>query len=459
MLSFRFYSPIYILMFWVLPSSICAQNKVVPSENKLRYQEMEMIGFIHFTVNTFTDKEWGYGDESPQLFNPSNLDVDQWVRTAKMAGMKELILTAKHHDGFCLWPSSYSEHSVKNSPYKNGNGDVVREFVDACKKHDLKAGLYLSPWDRNHPDYGRPAYLAYYKRQLTELLSNYGEINELWLDGANGGDGYYGGARENRKIDPKTYYDWESIFSLAKNLQPQIKIFSDAGPDIHWIGNENGYAGETFWSTFTPDSIVIGHSNTAYLNQGDPNGTQWVVGQCDVSIRPGWFYHSSEDEAIKSIPALIDIYEKSVGRNSVLLLNIPPNNAGRISEMDSLRLFEFAQYLHQTYSYNLAENMPMIQEKTSTNSTEQTYILSAKEEIIFNRIVLKESVRSGQNIDHFVIEYWKNGSWFPLLTGTTIGYKRILKIADLHTSKLRIQIKSVTKMKAEISVDLHYSEY
>ena len=279
-------------------------NTIVPSQKLITYQQMELIGFIHFTVNTFTDKEWGYGDESPEIFNPRALDVEQWVKTAQAAGMKQLILTAKHHDGFCLWPSQFTEHSVKNSPYKNGNGDVVREFVAACKKYSLKAGLYLSPWDRNHKDYGTKAYITYYKNQLEELLTQYGEINEIWFDGANGGDGYYGGANEIRKIDRETYYGWEDIIAFVKNLQPNIKIFSDAGPDVHWIGNEKGFAGSTFWSTINTDSLTIGASKTDYLNTGDPKGTKWIVGQCDVSIRPGWFYHADQDSLVKNTPTI-----------------------------------------------------------------------------------------------------------------------------------------------------------
>ena len=239
-------------------------NAVLPSEAQLRYQQKELIGFIHFTINTFTDKEWGYGDEDPALFNPSQLDVEQWVITAKDAGIKQLILTAKHHDGFCLWPSAYTDHDISKSPYKEGNGDVVREFVNACKKHGLSVGLYLSPWDRNHAGYGTPEYLGYYRNQIRELLTLYGEISEIWFDGANGGDGFYGGANEVRKIDRRTYYQWDSTFALVKSLQPEILIFSDAGPDIHWIGNEHGFAGETFWSTFNRDSVYIGTPNTHY---------------------------------------------------------------------------------------------------------------------------------------------------------------------------------------------------
>ena len=227
---------------------------VIPTQPQLAYQQMELIGFIHFSINTFTDKEWGYGDESPALFNPTAFDADQWAETAKNAGMKQLILTAKHHDGFCLWPSAYTNHSVKNSPWKDGHGDMVKEFTEACRRHGLKVGLYLSPWDRNHKDYGTADYLDYYRKQLRELLTNYGKISEIWFDGANGGDGYYGGANEVRKINRKEYYDWDSTFRLVYSLQPDIIIFSDAGPGCRWIGNEHGIAGETNWSMINKDS-------------------------------------------------------------------------------------------------------------------------------------------------------------------------------------------------------------
>jgi alpha-L-fucosidase len=311
---------------------------VLPSAEQVLYQEMEMVGFIHFTVNTFTDREWGFGDEDPAIFNPAELDAEQWARVASDGGMKELILTAKHHDGFCLWPSAHTEHSVKNSPYKNGHGDIVREFVDACRKYGLKVGLYLSPWDRNHPDYGTPAYITYYRNQLRELLTGYGEINEIWFDGANGGTGWYGGANEERRIDRDTYYDWPGTIELVKSLQPGIKIFSDAGPDIRWVGNEKGHAGETFWSTISNENLVIGASDPAYLNMGDPRGDRWIIGQCDVSIRPGWFYHPDEDSLVKTPEQLMDIYYRSVGRNGVLLLNLPPDRRGLIHETDAANL-------------------------------------------------------------------------------------------------------------------------
>jgi alpha-L-fucosidase len=391
---------------------------------------MEMIGFIHFSINTFTDKEWGYGDESPGLFNPSSLDAEQWARTAKEAGMKQLILTAKHHDGFCLWPSAYTEHSVKNSPWKNGKGDLVKEFIEACRRNGLKAGLYLSPWDRNHKDYGTEVYLDYYRNQLTELLSNYGEISEIWFDGANGGDGYYGGANEIRKIDRGTYYDWDSTFNLVYSLQPEIIIFSDAGPGCRWIGNEHGIAGETNWSTINGDSLTIGGSGQAYLNTGDPNGPDWIPGECDVSIRPGWFYHSAQDEEVKSLTELINIYYGSVGRNGVLLLNIPPDQRGLIHENDVARLEEFSEYIKTTFEH------PLFYLDTISE------VIDLGDAISFDLILVGEDISKGQRVHDFKIEGWIDGKWTFIAGGTTIGHKRILKTEPIKTSRLKITFES-----------------
>ena len=455
------FTTIYYSFSNQITESSLKPNSVVPSEKLFNYQKMELIGFIHFTVKTFTDREWGYGDENPEIFNPTELDTDQWARTAKNAGMKQLILTAKHHDGFCLWPSEFTEHSIKQSPYKNGEGDVVDEFVKSCKKYGLKAGLYLSPWDRNHELYGYPEYIVYYKNQLKELLTNYGEINEIWFDGANGGDGYYGGANEIRKIDPETYYGWDSIFYMVKQLQPNIKIFSDAGPDVHWIGNENGFAGETFWSMFNPDSITIGKSNTKYLNTGDVNGESWVVGQCDVSIRPGWFYHKSEDSLVKSPQELVDIYYKSVGRNAILLLNIPPDKRGLLHDNDIKSLTDFKNILDETFSKNLALNQEAVSSNYrngnfgfdpqnvidgNINSYWANYentmpvdiIVNFSEKIEFDRILIQEPIKLGQRISEFNIEIYNNGKWQQIFEGTTVGYKRLVRVDPVVTDKMKL---------------------
>lgn len=433
------------------------KNAVVPTERQAQYQEQELIGFIHFTINTFTDREWGNGDESPALFNPTQLDVEQWVRTAKEVGLKELILTAKHHDGFCLWPSRYTEHSIKNSPYKNGKGDIVKEFTDACKKYNIKAGLYLSPWDRNHAAYGKPEYITYYRNQLTELLTNYGDIAEYWVDGANGGTGYYGGANEERIIDRKTYYDWDSTFHLAKKLQPDILIFSDAGPDIHWIGNEKGFAGETFWSMMDLNRVYIGTPETDYLNSGDPNGTSWVVGECDVSIRPGWFYHAKEDDAVKTPQQLIDIYYKSVGRNAVLLLNIPPDRRGLLHEKDVENLKAFRSILDETFETNLTKGAKVVANTGTAasrildennaafwmaddNMRKADITIELNKSVTFDRILLQEPIRYGQRISKFNIQAEINGKWQDIAGGTTIGHKRLLRIDPVTASTIKIQI-------------------
>ncbi len=295
----------------------------IPSERQKLWQEMEYYAFIHFNMNTFTNMEWGYGDESPTTFNPSELDTDQWARIIKESGMKGIIITAKHHDGFSLWPSKYTEHSVKNSSWKNGKGDLIKDLEKSCKKYDLKLGIYLSPWDRNHPDYGTENYITYFRNQLTELLTNYGEIFEVWFDGANGGNGYYGGANEIRKVDKKTYYDWSNTHKIIRKLQPNAVVFSDAGPDVRWVGNEKGYANKTTWSNIYRDSLYGGMPDYNKFSSGQELGTHFIPTETDVSIRPGWYYHPEEDDKVKSLDKLIDIYFNSIGLNSSLLLKYP----------------------------------------------------------------------------------------------------------------------------------------
>jgi len=319
----------------------------------MAWHALEFYGFIHFTVNTFTDKEWGYGDESPMLFNPTDFDADQIAGSARMAGMKGLVLTAKHHDGFCLWPSAYTEHSVKNSPWRNGRGDVVREMADACRRQGLRFGVYLSPWDRNHADYARPEYLTYYRNQLRELLTGYGPLFTVWFDGANGGDGYYGGAREQRRIDNRTYYDWPNTWALIRELQPMAALFSDAGPDFRWVGNESGIAGDPCWATLNAEGRHPGGTSQG-LNSGERPGTHWIPAECDVSIRPGWFYHADQDNRVKTRDQLLEIYYASVGRGCCLNLNLPPDRRGRIHENDVAVLRAFRATLDNTFETDLA---------------------------------------------------------------------------------------------------------
>jgi alpha-L-fucosidase len=446
-------------------------NAVVPTPQQVAYQQMEVIGFIHYTVNAFTDKEWGDGSESPEIFNPTNLDVRQWVKTAKEGGMKELILTAKHHDGFCLWPSAYTEHSIKNSPYKNGQGDIVDELAAACHEAGLKLGLYLSPWDRNHAEYSRPAYITYYRDQLTELLTNYGEISEIWFDGANGGDGWYGGANERRNIDRKTYYDWPNTYAIVRRLQPNALMFSDAGPDIRWIGNESGIAGETNWSMLDRGKVTVGDADARYLNSGDAEGPDWVTGECDVSIRPGWFYHQSEDDKVKTPQQLVDLYYQSVGRNGTFLLNLPPDRRGLIHENDVASLKEFRSILDETFHVNFAldakvraysqwAKQPKFSAANLTDDDPQSYwaakkgddeptlTIDLKRPVTFDRIMLQEPIWLGQRVAKFTIEVRIGKQWQQIADGTTIGNKRLLRIAPTTASKVRIKILQANNIPA-----------
>ena len=446
-------------------------NDVVPTPQQVEYQQMEFIGFVHFTVNTFTDREWGFGDESPHIFNPTQFDANQWAAVAAEVGMKELILTAKHHDGFSLWPSRYTEHSVRNSPWRDGAGDIVAELFAASKDHGMKVGLYLSPWDRNHADYGTPAYLVYYRNQLRELLTDYGEVTEIWVDGANGGTGFYGGANEERRIDRETYYEWEETFALVKSLQPGTLIFSDGGPDIRWIGNEHGFAGETNWSMLNTHEIVIGAADQAYLNSGDPNGRDWVIPLCDTSIRPGWFYHADQDEQVKTPQELLDVYYRSVGRNCVLLLNVPPDRRGLFHEIDVAVLREFHRILEETFAVNLAANKVVEADNhrsgneyfspanivdhdldsywaTDDGLRQATLEIDLGEPTYFDRIMLQEPIRFGQRIAAFTIEARVQNEWMQLAAATTVGHKRLLRIDGVEADRVRIVIKEANNVPA-----------
>ena len=439
----------------------------LPSEAQMAWHEMEMNAFIHFTTNTFTDLEWGYGDESPAIFNPTQLDADQWVRTLKDAGFKGLILTVKHHDGFSLWPSKYTEHSVKNSPYKEGKGDVVKEVAEAARRHGMKFGIYLSPWDRNRADYGQASYVDYYRNQLKELFTTYGPVFEMWFDGANGGDGYYGGAREERKIDRATYYDWPRTLALVDSLQPQpaVLFFSDAGPDIRWAGNEKGIGGETNWNTISNDTLYAGQAGIEeLLNTGAEEGKQWIPAEVNTSIRPGWFYHASEDSLVKSPEKLFEIYLTSVGRGSTLLLNVPPDRRGLIHENDVAALKAWRNMLDQEFKTNLAKGAVATADTyrgqaaaySAANLTDEdahTYwatddeVTTGSVEIQLGKVQplkyveLQEYIRLGQRVKSFEVEAWQDGRWVPVADGTTIGYKRILKLEQpVQTDKIRVKI-------------------
>lgn len=436
----------------------------LPSATQLQWHEMELNAFIHFTTNTFTDKEWGYGDESPAIFNPTQFDAGQWASTLKQAGFKMMILTCKHHDGFCLWPSQYTDHSVKSSPYKNGQGDIVREASDAAKKHDLKFGVYLSPWDRNRADYGSPSYITYYRNQLRELFTNYGPVFEMWFDGANGGDGYYGGAREKRQIDRTTYYDWPNTLTRVKSLQPDVLFFSDAGPGVRWVGNEEGKAGETNWNTISTDTLYAGQSGIEeLLSTGSELGASWVPAEVDVSIRPGWFYHQKEDSKVKTPQQLFDIYLTSVGRGSTLLLNVPPDRRGRFHELDVKALEGFSALLKKELGHNLAAKAKITADSyrgkdarfapaNLADDNKETYwatddaINKGAIEITLPKpaqvkyVMLQEYIKLGQRVKSFKVDVWKDNSWQTVAQATTIGYKRILPIAPTVTGKIRITI-------------------
>ena len=435
----------------------------VPSERQLIWHQMEFYAFVHFNMNTFTDIEWGTGGESPELFNPTELDCRQWALVCKEAGMKGIILTAKHHDGFCLWPTATTEHSVKNSPWKDGKGDVVRELADACQEYGLKLGLYLSPWDRNNAEYGTPAYIDIMREQLRELMTNYGEVFEVWFDGANGGTGYYGGANEDRRVDRKTYYDWPVTRQIVRDLEPNAMMFSDAGPDVRWVGNESGWAGETNWSILRRDEFWPGSPNYRELTSGHEDGTHWVPAEVDVSIRPGWYYHHSEDHKVHSVKKLVDIYYHSIGRNASFLLNFPVDMRGLIHENDVDHLMKMVEVIRNDLQTDLAWEARIEASQVRGDSRKfaarnvadadpETYwatddsVLSASltfdfgQEITFNRFLVQEYIPLGQRVQKFTLEAWINESWEEVETQTTIGAKRILRFDNVSSEKLRFTI-------------------
>ncbi len=435
----------------------------VPSERQLRWHQLQFYCFIHFTVNTFTDKEWGYGDEPETVFAPTKFDANQIARTAKEAGMRGLVLTCKHHDGFCLWPSAFTEHSVKKSPWRNGKGDMVKEIAAACRRQGLKFGVYLSPWDRNHKDYATPAYITYYRNQLRELLTNYGEVFEMWFDGANGGDGYYGGAREKRKIDNRTYYDWDNTWKIVRELQPFACMFSDAGPDVRWVGNERGFAGETCWAAMTREGLLPGHADPKQLVVGQRDGKDWLPAEVDVSIRPGWFYHEKEDAKVKTPEQLVKIYFDSVGRGANLILNLPPDRRGIIHENDVKSLREMRRILSKTFAKDLARGAKLVASNvrggdkvfgpektvddkattywsTDDNVTTPELTLEWKKSVTFDVAKIAEDIRLGQRIEEFALDQWKDGTWQEFAKATSIGAERLLRFEPVTTAKLRLRI-------------------
>ena len=450
----------------------CTSGKVLPPEpilpvpepKQVEWQQMETYAFIHFGLNTFNDREWGYGDTDPKTFNPMNLDCEQWAQTLVKAGMKGVILTAKHHDGFCLWPFEGTDYSVKNSPWKNGQGNVVKELSEACKKYGLKFAVYLSPWDRHQANYGTPEYLPYFYAQLHDLLTNYGPVFEVWFDGANGGDGWYGGAKDIRTIDRKNYYNYPRIYEMLDSIQPQAIIFSDGGPGCRWVGNEKGFAGATNWSFLRKGEVHPGYDKSYELQYGHPDGNQWVPAECDVSIRPGWFYHPEEDDRVKSPDQLVDLYYRSVGHNATLLLNFPVDRRGLIHPVDSANAVRFHEMIQQQLKTNLVTGMtPKVSNERGgdfvasalTDDNFDTYwateegVTTADIEFSFdtptrmNRMMLQEYIPLGQRVKAFVVEYLDKDTWLPVKLNeetTTIGYKRLLRFETVETKGIRIRI-------------------
>jgi alpha-L-fucosidase len=412
-----------------------------PSVQQLRWHEMEYYMFIHFGVNSFTNLEWGEGAENPTVFNPKKLDCRQWASIAKKAGMKAIILTVKHHDGFCLWPSAYTEHDVANSSWRNGKGDLLKELSAACKEYGLKLGFYISPWDRNNPIYGKDdqAYNAYFNNQLKEILTQYGPVFEVWFDGANGD-------REN----PEKYqaYDWTGFKQTIRSLQPDAVIFGAGYADLRWVGNERGIASETNWCTF--DSKQRNPSEDApipLLQAGIKDGDLWWPAETDVSIRPGWFYHPEEDTRVKSTDQLEKIYFESVGRNTNLLLNIPIDRDGLVNPADSIALMQLRARLDATFSQNIAL-------KSKKNWEKNILTLDLKEKSTFDVISLKENISQGQMIDGWKVEAWVDQKWISLGEGTTVGYQRWLILPKTTSSKIRIHFMHPIPEDQVLRVDL-----
>lgn len=454
--------PIYLVLILLFASCTAEPPKpygAVPSQAQVDWQKLEYYMFIHFGPNTFTNMEWGDGKEDPGVFNPTDLDCRQWAATAKAAGMKGIIITAKHHDGFCLWPSNYSKHTVRESRWKDGKGDVLKELSEACKEYGLLFGVYLSPWDQNHPDYGTSEYNRVFANTLMEIYDNYGKIFEQWFDGANG-EGPDGKQQE---------YDWPLFHQVVYDENPDAIIFSDIGPGCRWVGNERGVAGETNWSTLNVEgySPGLGAPPVETLNTGNMNGEKWVPAEVDVSIRPGWFYSPDTDNKVKTLEKLIDIYHTSIGRNANLLLNVPPDRRGRIHPTDSMRLIELRNAIDKMYEDNLAAGATVaasnvrgssasysaanvlnddydsywaVDDKVSDPSIE----IDLKTEKALNTILIQEYIPLGQRVSAFAVDYWDTGKndWAEAAQGTTIGYKRILRFPEVTTGRVRIRIIS-----------------
>ena len=422
-----------------------------PTQSQLDWQRDELALFLHFGVNTFTNREWGDGQEDPQIFQPTGLDARQWTRVARDAGARVLILTAKHHDGFCLWPTKTTSHSVASSSWRGGQGDVVRELVDACRADGLGVGLYLSPWDRNAASYGdSPRYNDFYCAQLTELSTRYGPLRELWFDGANGE-----GPNGRHQI-----YDWPRIWGLVRQHQPEAVIFSDAGPDVRWIGNERGVAAETNWSTVDPAAVPFpgasGDAVMEMLQHGDPRGSVWRPGETDVSIRPGWFYHPAEDDRVRGVDDLVELYFTSVGRNSKLLLNVPPTTAGRLHERDAANLLAARHRLTNLFANDLAAGARSRWRPTGARSAILEIDLGGSRTVAVAD--LREDVTRGQAVARYTLSGWNGNAWQPLTRGTTIGFRRLVRFTPTAVRRVRVSIDDAVVPPSRVSLGLYGGE-
>lgn len=441
----------------------------VPSDRQLAWHDIEAYGLIHFTPTTFENKEWGFGDADPKSFNPSDFNAEQIVLAAKAGGLRAVILVAKHHDGFCLWPTKTTDYNISKSPFRNGKGDMVREVEQAARKHGLKFGVYCSPWDRNNANYGTPEYLKIYQEQLKELYSNYGPLFMSWHDGANGGDGYYGGKREKRSIDNTTYYAWDSTWTnLTRKLQPMANIFSDIGWDVRWVGNEDGVAGETHWATFTPKApqgknvAVPGQANYPESPIGHRDGKYWMPAECDVPLRQGWFYHANEKP--KSPDQLYKLYFQSVGRGAGLDLGLAPDTRGQLHDDDVIALKTLGDRIQKTFENNLIKsaNLKSINvrgynsiygAKNLVDGNKNTYwatdddfktpelIIDMQKPQTFDVIDIREFIKLGQRIDAFAVDIQENDQWKEIHKGTSVGARRLVKLATPVTAqKVRLRI-------------------
>ncbi len=476
---------VLLLMISSVFASPPAPYGPLPSEAQLQWHQLEQYAFCHFTINAFTDKEWGYGDESPELFDPTDFDADEIVQVAKAAGLKAFVLTCKHHDGFCLWPTKTTGHNISKSPWKNGQGDLVKEFSDAARRHGLKFGVYLSPWDRNNTHYGTPEYINVFRAQLTELLMNYGEICEIWFDGANGGDGYYAGARETRKIDRSTYYDWENTWKICRKLQPNAVIFSDVGPDIRWCGSESGFAKYPCWATYTPvglDGKKPAPGAVEYKRglHGTVDGKYWLPAEVNFPVRPGWFYHKSQDSKVKTPKQLLDRYFSAVGFGGSFFPNLSPDQRGRLHANDVYALTTFGNIIRELYSKNYAEGATVsagvIRKAGSGEDYSPSNVLDRDIETYwatpdgtksatvtveldgvqqFDVIRLGEPIHLGQRIRKFIVDVRVNGQWRQWVkNGSSVGAHVLFRkdVVSADAVRIRILESAACPLLSEVSL-------